>query len=182
MGQDCVELILQQWQGLVVGVVDATIPRPHQIPQEIIHFCGLADEKNRPERNPFSPKERVEMWQQTLQAFGLSKNVVVVPLKRPEYDLEWFAQEFPAINYDLVFPTLENETASFDAVRNQTFEKIFRGRVFFVKPRFVLHGSTVRQLIEEGKDWSEFIPRGALEVFLRIQGPERMQTVVALDR
>jgi len=174
--------ILSNWECLAVGVVDSGSVRPIDIPSVYTEFCDLADEKNILERNPFTPDERVRMLSAAISHFWQDRVIQVFAIKRPEYNQAEFMAKFPPQTFDLVFPYEEGRSELFDSVRNRVFQELLGRKIFFVKPELILHGRVIRKLIANGGSWREFIPAGALEVFLAINGPQRMQAVVAKEK
>lgn len=166
--------VLQTWTHLSIGVLSIERPKTFRLPRDLKDFYKKCDTKCAHTHNPFSVEERIRMWKATIKRLGLSRQVSVCPLRRPEYFTEAFNSQFPPNEYDLVFPGSLDNTSKFDIDRNVNMGSILGREVYFVNPPLIIHGSRIRRAVSRGCPWDWFVPGGALRVFVDVEGSRRL--------
>lgn len=170
-----IDKILNDWPHLVLGILDnqqATVS--NSLVNSSMHlFYKMCDNNWTVNRTVFTADERVSMASAAITEAGLTNKVCVVPIDRPEYSPNDFGQKFPKTHFDLVFPAMQDEDSHFDRERNQAFEAILQRPIKTVQPKIVMHLSDA--LSKDPISWETLIPKGALDVFLSINGPDRLK-------
>lgn len=164
--------ILEEWKLVHVGIVKYT-PQPRDI--DPIMASHLSDESSfLPERNPFSPEEVRDMWLACIMEASLADRVHLHIVPRPEYWPE-YRSLFPPERVNHVQVSGGSGESSAEVFRAEFYPKYYGRRIWRVAPPFMLHNSEIRRRIAEQKGgWSEYLPAGTYETFMRINGPERV--------
>ncbi|MFA7209130.1 MAG: hypothetical protein WC120_02485 [Parcubacteria group bacterium] len=173
-----VETILNKWQFVTICVVYNT-PKPEWFDIGRWEEYIKASEKTSyaPGKNPFTPNEVKEMWDAWTVGRKLNHRISCDISKRPYFDKE-FNVRYPPAEFMIVRPEKKDGDASIDALRGKIFPELLGRNYESVSPPFKLHNARIiKKVMEGGESWKEFIPQGAYEVFLRINGPARMEEV-----
>jgi nicotinamide mononucleotide adenylyltransferase len=170
---DMFRSILTEWDVLHIGLL---INSPHYNISKgsFRRFYRLCNRNWRKNINKFSIEERHRMLTAALSASALEPRVLVNTMNRPEYDRKRFNTLYPESSFDLVFPRLGNKNEPFEEIRQEAFAKILKRTVHYVYPSTVFHLSDMVMHVKKEEDWHKYIPEGAVEVFLSINGPERV--------
>lgn len=167
------ETILKTWEKLTIAVIFNS-PRPVGVDSKWAMYLSASDNTvYTPEKNPFAPQEIVAMWEACIQIHSLAERVTVIATPRPQYiDLN---TQFPPEKFDYVLTEITKEDSAMDKLRDTIFPQLLGREVVYVKPPFKLHNSEIRRLVFSGeKDWQDFVPVGAYEAFIGMNGPARM--------
>lgn len=168
---ETVQSILVQWKHLTIAVIYNTL-RPAEIPPQWDDQLMSEDTTAYASpKNPLSSAEVSRLWRGCLETVGLLSRVAVVETKRPQFYP--FNERFPSDRFDWVALTLSSISAE-EATRRRMYEKMFCRKIHEVTPAFQLHNTEIKKLVRQGRQWSEFVPRGAYEIFLEINGPSRL--------
>ena len=161
------EKILEKWPTVVIGIVAPTKKKNFHMDPSLANFY-LECDKNNDKHSDYSIDERIEMWEKTIYAEGISDRVKVVRILRPEYFPAEFNHQFPPSKYQLVFPETLAEKNKFDTMRNDAFGIILEREVATVKPSLTLHFSDIRKHISDYTDWEKYVPIGCYSVLARL--------------
>lgn len=169
------ETILNTWPFLVICVVYDS-PKPDWLnPKWNEYLAEAARTSYAPGKNPFAPHEIKEMWDAWISFRSFCRRIRCDISKRPYFDRE-FNKRYPPEEFMIVRPARKEGDADIDSLRGKIFPELLKREYTFVHPPFKLHNTEIiRRVMEEGKSWESFIPPGAYEVFLRIQGPARIE-------
>ena len=169
-----VETILAEWQSAVIGVVYDS-PRPDWFDSKWDEYLReSAGTSYAPGKNPFTPAEVKQMWDACIGVRGLDQHVRCDIIKRPYFDRE-FNFKYPPDEITIVRPIQQKGDADMDHLRGRIFPELLNREVRYVSPLFKLHNTEIREMVHFGKNgWEDFVPQGAYEVFLRIDGPARV--------
>ncbi len=173
-----VEAILAKWDHLTIGVVYNSV-RLTNTDLRLRDYVSQVDIASYgPGRNPFTQSEVKEMWKSYILSMSLMKRVDCLIVKRIEFEPD-FNVLFPPEKIDLVFSELNPEDAGADVLRHQLFPEVLGREIFQVKPSLSIHNSEIRRLVLSGHaSLRQFIPTGAYEVFMKINGPKRMKAAI----
>ena len=122
-------------------------------------------------KNPLTVWERFWLMKLTLQTEGMAENVSIIVA--PRHDLDWksVATFYPPGRILGLTAKDEFEAAKADLWR-QRGERI---HVFTeIGPNSVLSTTQIRERIQAGEDWRNFLSEGVHEYFLEISGPSRV--------
>lgn len=166
--------ILNEWNQLTIGVVHDS-PRPNYVDPKWEEFLRRTSETTFSSgKNPFTPEEVLRMWTACLREQRLESMVNIRSMPQIAYQ-EHFNSEFDPTKLDFIEVTLEEGDTEIDRYRQLAFQQLIGRPISYVYPPFKLHNSKIRSLmLGGGHDWEEFIPRGAYEVFVEIDGPRRI--------
>jgi nicotinamide mononucleotide adenylyltransferase len=167
-----VDAILERWHRLIIGVVDPNLHSTDSFDQRWLPHMAVTKNGFSPQNFIFSPHEIVRMWRAWIEDEGLKDRVTAKPV--PRIFLNAFSELYPGENYDLVYPAVLPDDSHAEHLRQRIFPELLRRAVYHVEPRFQLHNSQIKKLVQEGRNWKEFIPRGAYEVFKSIDGALRV--------
>lgn len=168
-----IETILRVYSTLIIGVLYDT---------SSVDTCGSvwkeymrrAAEDFAPRKNPFSPEEIAQMWRAYLERRHLTEHVSVQITKRAMFEPN-FNETFPPASIDLVSPGLNKSDSVKDNMRVNDFPRLLNRDLIVLEPPFKLHNTAIRGIITSGAaTWSDFIPGGAYEIFIGLDGPRRM--------
>jgi hypothetical protein len=166
-----VKTILSDWPSLVIGVSspdNSTDYDPRWQP-----FLDASRGKFTDKSAMFTPHEVKEMWDAWISAAGLENRVRCELIPRPH--LRAFTRKYPSCNFDMVYPAAHKDDSEGDKQRHLLFPVLLEREIFLVEPSFRQHNSETRLLIREGKTtWKQNMPDGAYDVFIRLNGPQRM--------
>lgn len=160
---DTIRTILRQWPTVTVGVLDPALGPGGPLDDD-------APKRWAAEKNPLSVAQRIEMWQDVIDEAGLVGRVRIVAMAGMTPDPEAFNREFPADQFDMVFP--QPEGTGFDLIRNDRFREQFHRHVFEVQPSVTYHTSAMRALAHAGDPaWQRGLAPAAGRAFAAAQGP-----------
>lgn len=169
-----VKTILNEWKRLTIGIVHAS-SRPGGIDPKWEPFLRRTSEVSfSAGKNPFTPDEVSRMWTACLVEQRLKSRVAVIPLPQVAYQPD-FNRKFPPSKFDFVEVRLVGSDTEFDRDRQVAFSHLVGRPVSYISPPFKLHNAEIRKLVrDERREWREFIPQGAYEIFVEIDGPRRI--------
>lgn len=166
--------ILGRWEKLTIGIVHRD-NKKHEADEKWSEYLGAAsDITDSPGRNPFSPQEVFDMWNATIQSYGLENRVQLRNMARAAFQPN-FNGEYHPNRYDLVDIALTLHDPETDRNRKNAFAKLIDRPITYVLTPFKIHVSDLRQLAKDDMGmWETYLPEGAREVFARIGGAKRM--------
>jgi nicotinamide mononucleotide adenylyltransferase len=165
--------ILTKWDSLVLGVLDIDGLRSFRPQDDTVspEFYRQIVEKCGPRRNPFSADERIRMLNGALAVAGLDDRVRPMLVPIPELNVAQINAMFPPAEVDVVTGDL---TDPFERQKIRELERLLERPIFNAQSAFRLHATDAKEKIRGGDHWANFIPPGAYEVFLEIDGPARL--------
>ncbi len=166
-----VDRILLQWSTLLIGVSDSTIPGTYEPQWE--EFVRSSASRQTSAKRIFSASEITDLWVAHIREAGLSDRVTCMPIQRPH--LRGFNDAYPPQQFDMVSLEPHEDDSESDRVRHRLFSPLLGRPIFHVTPDFVMHNSEIRDRISAGASWNEFLTPGTYDVFLSMNGPERMR-------
>src|SRR5262249_34451626 len=163
--------ILNEWKRLTIGVVHAS-PRPQNVDPKWEPFLRRTAEVSlRSNKNPFTAEEVSRMWIACLVAHRLKSRVTVSTMPQVAYQPN-FNRTYPIAKFDFIEVRLTDSDTEFDTDRQLAFSHLVGRPISYVTPPFKLHNTEIRRIIREGqRQWHEFIPPGAYELFIEMDGP-----------
>lgn len=169
-----VKTILNEWKNVTIGIVYNS-PRPDNLDLRLQEYLDKVDVRSYgPGKNPFTREEVMEMWVRCLEAEGLADRVTCVFIKRQEFETD-FEILYPSDKIDLVLPESASGDTETDKLRREIYAIVYTRKIFYVKPPVQIHNSKIREIIASGRgNWAQFIPPGAYETFLEMEGPRRI--------
>ena len=177
IGHFCtVQTILAEWESIIICVVYNS-PKPIWFNPKWNEYIKESERTSyAPGKNPFAPEEIKEMWDACILAHSFSQRARCDITKRPYFDKE-FNVKYPPTEITVVRPMLQEGDADIDNLRGKIFPELLKREYRLVYPAFKLHNTDIiRMVLQEGASWENFIPHGAYDVFLRIDGPVRIET------
>ena len=171
-----VQTILAEWEAIIICVVYNS-PKPTWFDPKWDDYIKESERTSyAPGKNPFTPEEVKEMWDACIISHSLSQRARCDITKRPYFDKEFDAR-YPPSKITLVRPIPKQGDANIDDLRGRIFPELLKREYRFVNPPFKLHNTDIiKMVLHEGASWGNFIPPGAYDVFLRIDGPARIET------
>lgn len=166
--------ILDDWDNLKILILDNSLEKRDKEVSIFREFYDLCELNHIKKRNVFTVEERVDMMQAVLHEYHLTNKISIEVAPRPEYNYSSFNKNYPMEEYDLVFPSVENEEVRFDIIRNEAFEKILSRKVFTVNPEITLHLSSVVKEINQHNSIEKYIPKSIVEYLLDVDGINRL--------
>jgi nicotinamide mononucleotide adenylyltransferase len=165
--------ILKKWDNLVLGVLDIDGLRPFRPDDDAVslEFYSQIVQKCNARRNPFSADERMRMLNRALAEAGLTHRVRPALVPIPELNAAEINEMFPPNEVDIVTGDL---TDPFEQLKIRELERLLDRSIFNVESGFRLHTTEAKEKILQGDEWASFVPPGAYEVFLEIDGPARL--------
>lgn len=176
-----VQTILQKWTRLIIGIVHNT-PKPDWFDPRWDEYLLRSEATSyAPGKNPFTPHEVKEMWTACIATCGLDQYILCDIIKRPYFDKD-FSRKYPPLQIDLVRPEQHKEDTHIDLFRGTIFPELLDRQIWHACPPFKLHNTQIKKIVQAGLgSWDNFIPSGAYDVFIRIDGPARIEAASKLD-
>lgn len=168
-----IRVIADHYDKVVVGVIDDS----HQVDRAVgplaRQYYAAADQQH--EKNRFTLFERMQMLSLSVEDAGLADRVMVVPIFRPECNIQGFNERFPAATHQLVFGRhVSDAPDNFEALRNKVLPVILQRKINFVPVTFTLHCSEIRKQAElQPNIWEEVMSPSAYSYFCSIDGRDR---------
>ncbi len=173
---ETVRTILKQWDNLTIAVVYNS-PRPKNVDPRWVRPLEIEDASSYSQpKNPFSSTEVGLMWEECLKVAGVTSRVMVTETLRPQFYP--FNERFPPEGFNWVSIT-PNEKNNNSLDRLQMYEELFGRKIWLVKPEFELHNTEIKKIVSLGRSWKEFIPAGAFEIFIEVDGPSRITATIS---
>lgn len=117
---------------------------------KIIIVIGSSQESNT-EKNPFTLEERKKMVLNTLKSEGIKRNKYRIISIPDVYDDEtWVNNILKKVKFDAVFTRNLWTKRCFDKFKIPVKEHPMFGNI---------SGSKIRKMIQEGKEWENFVPK-----------------------
>ena len=162
--------ILEEWERVTIGIIYFLKKVPVVDPK----WRDYAERVRRPvaSENPFSPEERVRLWEACLLNSGLSNRVSCTTCMPPHYDTE-LNSKFPPESVDYVLPKSEPWEEK-DFARERDLPGVLRRPILFVQPGLKMHISDIRRSIVRPADWETHLAPGTVELFREMDGPARL--------
>ena len=167
--------LLAYWEKLTIGIVHRFNKKFEARKTWQDYLAKVSDVTDSVEKNPFTPDEILEMWTETIKHLKLTHRVTFVSMARVAFQPD-FNKDFPIETYDLVDMALHLTDPTHDHLRRDTFERILNRPIAYVYTPWKMHVSEMRERIRSDKlSWSDCLPPGGYESFIRMNGPERMR-------
>lgn len=166
-----VQCILTQWHKIIIGIVYHS-PPPDDFEYEKWGYT-LNESSFDAIRNPFTPEEVHEMWKGYINSCNAADRISCQLTKRPHFTQQ-FNTIYPPDTTDIV--CIRAPKGDPDYGRQYTiFQKMFNRNVYFIDPPSPLHNTDIKRIIKlRHRSWQEYIPVGAYEVFVQINGHARV--------
>ena len=134
-------------------------------------FIGIASSnKSNESRNPFSAKERREMITSSIDP-TMSDRIKIFDIPDVGDHEKWtFEIDKTVPKYDVVFTNDEFTKTLFEKRRMNVIPVILKDREKF-------SGTNVRQLMADGKNWQDLVPRGTKNVLDMIDAKNRLKNL-----
>ncbi|MGY1946326.1 zeta toxin family protein [Nocardia asiatica] len=169
---DTVATMLQNFPRLTIGILNLRppLPPPPQLPADLVLAHRELDRLSAEQHNPLSSQQRRTMWTAALTAAGLDDRVRVEEIT----DLSEINARFPIEQFQLVFAA-ERTDNTLDATAARLFAATLGRNATLVDAPMRYHQPDLAAMRRAGTEmWRRYIPRGALEVFLAVDGPDRV--------
>ncbi len=166
-----VQYILTQWHKIIIGIVYHS-PPPDNFDYKKWGYT-LKESSFDVARNPFTPEEVHEMWKGYINSCNAGNRISCQLTKRPHFTQQ-FNAIYPPDTTDIV--CIQAPEGDPDYGRQYTiFQRMFNRNVYFIDPPLPLHNKDIKRIIKlYHRSWQEYIPVGAYEVFMQINGPIRV--------
>lgn len=168
--------LLGEWKQVTIGVVHNLMKKGKILPQWKDYLERLDKSSFSSGKNPFSPAEIQAMWQGYIDAQRLWPQVTVEIVPRPEYWQD-FNKIFPSGNIDYVEIVGGSGDSMVEELRRRFNRELLDRPVFRITPPFILHNSEIRKRIADGDSWEAYIPQGAYEIFIALDGLRRIRGI-----
>ncbi|MGW5220935.1 hypothetical protein ACWEQA_24010 [Nocardia sp. NPDC004085] len=169
---DTVATMLQSFPRLTIGILNLRppLPPPPQLPAELVLAHRELDRLSAEQHNPLSGQQRRTMWTAALTAAGLDDRVRVEEIT----DLSEINTRFPIEQFQLVFAA-ERTDDTLDATAARLFAATLGRDATIVDVPMRYHQPDLAGMRRAGTEtWRRYIPRGAWEAFLAVDGPDRV--------
>ncbi|MBF6341633.1 zeta toxin family protein [Nocardia abscessus] len=169
---DTVATMLQSYPRLTIGILNLRppLPPPPQLPADLVLAHRQLDRLSAEQHNPLSSQQRRTMWTAALTAAGLDERVRVEEVT----DLGEINARFPVEQFQLVFAA-ERADDALDATAARLFAATLRRNATVVDAPMRYHQPDLAGMRRAGTEmWRRYIPRGAWEAFLAVDGPDRV--------
>ena len=161
-------LLIGRFQPFHLGHLDAVL---FALSRTENLFIGIgSSNKSNETRNPFSAKERREMIVSSIEPSMIDRiKIFDIP---DVGDHEKWIHEIDKIvpKYDVIFTNEEFTRTLFEKRGVNVIPVVLKDREKF-------SGTNVRQLIADGKNWQDLVPRGAKKVLDMIDAKNRLKNL-----
>ena len=165
-----VETILCIWAHVAIGI---SVPcQKTFVDSRWLPYFEVSRNRFSANASIFASEEVKRMWDAWIMFSNLNSRVTCSLAPRPY--LPEFSLAYPSDKYDMVYPSLHESDSDGDRVKHELFPQLMDREIFLIDPPFRLHNTRIRELVAMGRSWEEFIPCGAYDVFLEINGPKRI--------
>ena len=161
-------LLIGRFQPFHLGHLDAVLFGLSRV--ENLFICIGSSNKSNESRNPFSAKERREMIASSIEP-SMTDRIKIFDIPDVGDHERWtFEIDKTVPKYDVVF--------SNDEFTKTLFEKRGMNVIPVVlKDREKFSGTSIRQLIADGKNWQDLVPSGTKKVLDKINAKERLKNL-----
>ena len=134
-------------------------------------FIGIgSSNKSNERRNPFSAEERTEMIISSIESSMIDR-IKIFDIPDVDNHEKWtFEIDQIVPKYDIVFSNDEFTKTLFEKRKIDVIPVVLKDREKF-------SGTNVRQLITDGKNWQDLVPRGTRKVLDKINAIERLKNL-----
>ena len=134
-------------------------------------FIGIgSSNKSNERRNPFSAEERTEMIISSIESSMIDR-LKIFDIPDVDNHEKWtFEIDQIVPKYDVVFTNDEFTKTLFEKRNIDVIPVVLKDREKF-------SGTNVRQLITDGKNWQDLVPRGTRKVLDKINAIERLKNL-----
>ena len=161
-------LLIGRFQPFHLGHLDAVLFGLSRV--ENLFICIGSSNKSNESRNPFSAKERREMIASSIEP-SMTDRIKIFDIPDVGDHERWtFEIDKTVPKYDVVF--------SNDEFTKTLFEKRGMNVIPVVlKDREKFSGTSIRQLIVDGKNWQDLVPYGTKKVLDTIDAKNRLKNL-----
>ncbi|WP_423465005.1 hypothetical protein ACO229_11510 [Promicromonospora sp. MS192] len=138
-------------------------------------FIEMCDANCSPARNPFTIEEKLQMWAPAVKQAFPDGTVQVESVRRPELYPDEFNHRFPAETVQLLMTAPGPTCSEFDRLRRGEFVRRLERSVVEIEPELVVHTTDLIRTASERGEWASLLAPGVLDVFLSLNGPQRLQ-------
>ena len=134
-------------------------------------FIGIgSSNKSNERRNPFSAEERTEMIISSIESSMIDR-LKIFDIPDVDNHEKWtFEIDQIVPKYDVVFSNDEFTKTLFEKRNIDVIPVVLKDREKF-------SGTNIRELIADGKNWQDLVPRGTRKVLDKINAIERLKNL-----
>jgi len=161
-------LLIGRFQPFHLGHLDAVL---FGLSRTENMFIGIgSSNKSNERKNPFSAEERTEMIISSIESSMIDR-LKIFDIPDVDNHEKWTFEIDQIIpKYDVVFTNDEFTKTLFEKRKIDVIPVVLKDREKF-------SGTNVRQLILDGKNWQDFVPKGAQKVLEKIKAKERLKNL-----
>jgi len=161
-------LLIGRFQPFHLGHLDAVMFGLSKV-ENLWIGIGSSNKYNE-RRNPFSSDERREMIISSIEP-SIIDSIKIFNIPDVDNHKKWaFHVDSIVPKYDLVFTNDEFTQILFEKQKSKVIPVPLKEREKF-------SGTNVRQLILDGKNWQDFVPKGAQKVLEKIKAKDRLKNL-----
>ena len=161
-------LLIGRFQPFHLGHLDAVLFGLSRA--ENLFICIGSSNKSNERKNPFSAEERREMITLSIEP-SITDRIKIFDIPDVGDHEKWtFEIDKTVPKYDVVFTNDEFTKTLFEKRGMNVIPVVLKDREKF-------SGTNVRQLIADGKNWQDLVPRGAKKVLDMIDAKNRLKNL-----
>ena len=161
-------LLIGRFQPFHLGHLDAVLFGLSRV--ENLFICIGSSNKSNESRNPFSAKERREMIASSIEP-SMTDRIKIFDIPDVGDHEKWtFEIDKTVPKYDVVFTNDEFTKTLFEKRGMNVIPVVLKDREKF-------SGTSIRQLIVDGKNWQDLVPYGTKKVLDTIDAKNRLKNL-----